>query len=245
MTRSRSPLERCPRNRIPLVGLLAPWLLALVPAMSTADNVAMPAAMVAATTAELEPSSDELVRFAGRWDQVADADAEVARLENIDAALADLSWLVRKMASGVIRDSTAPPPEVRFTWNGDALAQHLEVDGERFVRPVTLSESAVAEGPRTAREDAVEDGENRWAWRDGRLEVLWTRDQARGFTRFRYDPSDDSLHVDYEIHVTALDGAAPIRYASRFERHAPPSVGTAPRSVQISGVAPAGGAQAE
>ena len=216
----RSPIrERSNAWRVTLRPVLVLCLIGLAAALSSAEE-----------NASRTPSEDELLRFAGSWSRVADATADAERMAAIDAALADLSWLVRKMASGVLRESTAPPPEVRFVWEGDRLVQHLAVDGEVLVRPVELTESfgiGSAEGS---------SAEPRWRWREGRLEVYWTRDQARGATRFRYEPSDDSLHVAYEIHVTALEGVAPIHYGSRFRRHGPPGTAAAPGAVQVSGI---------
>lgn len=235
MTRRRSDRPRPFRCAASpgATGRLALLLAAI--AFVAGPAVADPVAQAHLEAAGALPSEEELLRFAGRWDQVADEHAEAERIANIDAALADLSWIVRKMAAGVLHTSAAPPPEVQFAWDGHRLAQLLAVDGETLVRRIDLAGTV---GAATAERPPDPDPEARWAWRDGRLEVEWTRDQARGATRFRYDPTDDSLHVAYEIHVTALDGVAPIHYGTRFERRSPPTVSAAPGSVRVSGIVP-------
>jgi hypothetical protein len=161
----------------------------------------------------------DLRPFAGDWERIADDEADALRLASIDSAIADLSWLVRKMAGGVLRESAAPPPEVRFLWTGEQLVQAVAVDGRTLERPVALRPDEMAVSAAGAAPVArTADVPVSWRWHDGRLEARWRHAQARGRTRFLHDPADDLLHVEYEIQVTALDGVAPIRYASRFER---------------------------
>lgn len=169
-------------------------------------------------------SAPGLSAYAGRWIRVEDAVAEAARLEAIDAAVANLSWLVRGMAASVLRKSAVPPGALAFEWHGGVLRQVVEASEGRFERPVEPG------GPPLELTDP--NGEPftaSWQWtRDG-LEVRWVQARATGTTRYRFEADRDGLHVAHRIEVTALDGVQPIEYESRFDRvRSLPTVSAAP-----------------
>lgn len=170
-----------------------------------------------------------LAPYDGAWQRIADASAEAERLASIEAAIADLSWLVRKMASGVLTKTTVPPGEIAFTWDGTGLRQRVRGANGEFDRPIQLERGPSAHKDPRGEETIIE-----WRRTPDGLEVRWTQSQAFGRNIYRIDDRDETLHVEHRIQVTAIDGIDEIIYASRFGRPALPSVSSSAASAQTA-----------
>ena len=169
-----------------------------------------------------EELSISLAHFGGEWTQIVDERDHVSRLESIDAAVSDLSWMVRGMASGVLEKTTVPPQGVKFHWTGEELMQVIDRRDGVMHRPVLLDGEV-----RNAPDHEGTDTRTEWHRTAQGLEVRWAQERAFGTTRYSFDPTDETMRVDYEIHVTALDGVSPISYGSRFARKSLPKVSAA------------------
>ena len=164
----------------------------------------------------------ELAHFSGAWTQIVDERDHESRIESIDSAVSDLSWLVRRMASGVLEKTTVPPEGLTFHWTGEALIQVIDRNNGVMRRPVVLDGRA-----RTVPDPEGADMITEWHRTSRGLEARWIQDRAFGTTRYTLDPADETMHVEYEIHVTALDGVSAISYGSRFARKPLPAVSSA------------------
>ena len=207
------------RSQRVLAGRLSAWIVLV--AIGAAASVAHGDSSSTAPSGHAPdaPKSDAatlaavLASYAGRWARIDDPAAEAARLESIDEAVSDLAWIVRRMASRVLRRSAVPPGAVQFDWDGDALHQVVESDNGRFSRPVHLHGP-----PQTLEDKRGEPFTSRWTLTPSGLEVRWTQEQANGTTRYRLVPGTDSMVVEHSIQVTAIDGVDEIAYRNRFGR---------------------------
>ena len=173
---------------------------------------------------------DGLRVFHGQWERIVDDSADEARISSIQAATGDLSWLVRKMASGVLEDSTQPPGHLAFRPDSDGLRQHVRGPNGEFDRPVV-----VGVGPTRHTDPGGEETTIEWKRTPEGLEVHWAQSQAYGRNLYRVDEDSQTLHVEHRIQVTAIDGVAEIVYDSRFGRSALPQVSSAPPTLDVSG----------
>ncbi len=164
----------------------------------------------------------ELAHFSGDWTQIVDERDYESRIESIDAAVSDLSWLVRRMASGVLEKTTVPPQGMTFHWTGEALMQVIDQNDGMIRRPVVPDGKA-----RTVLDHEGTDTVTEWHRTSRGLEARWIQERAFGTTRYYLDPADETMHVEYEIHVTALQGVSAISYGSRFARKTVPAVSSA------------------
>jgi len=160
--------------------------------------------------------------FDGRWQRIADESEDAARLSSIDSALEDLSWLVRRMASGILSKSVTPAGEIAFVWDGEALHQRVQGPNGQIDRPVHFDA-----GPRQQKDGRGEDTTVEWRRTSEGLEVHWTQSQAFGHNVYRLDSDDQILHVEHRIQVTAIDGVDEIVHSARFERESLPAVSSA------------------
>jgi hypothetical protein len=174
-------------------------------------------------SASLPAGPTELALYDGLWRRIDDPDEDSRRLRSIDAAIRNLSWIVRRMAAGVLKKSTAPPQEMRFTWDGERLHQLVDSGaGDASRRPVELDAP-----PRILTDPRGEDFASSWTWtRDG-LQVHWKQHQAHGSNLYRIEPQTQRLVVEHRIQVTALAGIEPIVFRSRFGRESLPAVSSA------------------
>jgi len=161
----------------------------------------------------------ELAQFSGDWTQVVDEHDQESRIESIDSAVSDLSWLVRRMVSGVLEKTTVPPEGVTFHWTGEELMQVVDRNDGAMRRPVVLDGKA-----RTVLDHEGTETTTEWHRTSRGLEVRWIQERAFGTTRYSLDPADETMRVEYEIHVTALEGVSAISYGSRFARKPIPAV---------------------
>ncbi|MBW2496068.1 MAG: hypothetical protein JRF61_02240, partial [Deltaproteobacteria bacterium] len=163
----------------------------------------------------------DLSLYHGRWRPIDLERDEAERLEAIDRAVDDLSWVMRKMARRVLRGSTKPPVEIGFSWDGAQLLlrQKRRANDERTTA-VVLRDPPAADEPR--------DGD--WYWADGGLRGSWVRSEARGSSSYRLDPISETLLVEQRIEITALDGVEPIVFELRFGRAERPEL----RAVEVS-----------
>ena len=185
--------------------------------------LASPPAWSGEPAASLHPSASELALYDGLWRRLDDSDEDRLRLRSIDAAIQNLSWIVRRMAAGVLKKSTAPPPEMRFSWDGAQLHQLVPAGSdEASRRPVELDAP-----PRILTDPRGEDFASTWSWtRDG-LQVHWKQHQAHGSNLYRIEPHTERLVVEHRIQVTALSGVEPIVFRSHFGRESLPAVSSA------------------
>ena len=168
------------------------------------------------------PSSMRLADLDGRWRQLESGPDESDRLKAIDTAVESLTWVVRKMAGGVLRSTTAPQPMLHFVWDGARL--HERVRGKRGAEARPIVPGA---GPVSAIDSRGEAFEGAWLWTPEGLRFSWRQHQAYGANLYRLDEAKRELTVDHAIHVTAIDGVRPILYRSRFAKDGLPAVSAA------------------
>lgn len=172
------------------------------------------------------PSFSKLADLDGRWQRLQVETDERIRLAAIDTAVESLTWVVRKMAGGVLRSTTTPRSEVHFVWDGRNLYER--VPGHRDVEARLVDPEA---GTAKAIDSRGEPFEGEWRWTSEGLRYRWRQDQAYGENLYRLDASGRALTIDHAIHVTALEGVGPILYRSHFSRVDRPSV-SAPGPVE-------------
>ncbi|HEB89155.1 MAG TPA: TetR family transcriptional regulator [Deltaproteobacteria bacterium] len=190
---------------VPLVfGLLASPLL---PWISTAETSA-PETRTARQVREVDLSI-----FEGHWQRIEDPALDEERVSAIERALSGLSWIVRRVASGILRKSTVPPDELQFSWTGEALEQEVKgVEGPEK-RPILL------DGQRRRALDARGvPFASTWDWSEEGLRLHWEQHQATGNNLYRVAERGDLLVVRHTIQVTALSDVEPIVFESRFIR---------------------------
>ncbi|MEM9176530.1 MAG: hypothetical protein AAGC67_15005 [Myxococcota bacterium] len=173
---------------------------------------------------------DRLSAYHGEWQRIADDAADDARLSSIDLATGDLSWLVRKMATGVLEKTTMPPGELAFFEEADGLRQHVRGPNGEFERPV-----AVDAGPTQHTDPGGEETTIEWKRTAEGLEAHWAQSRAYGRNLYRLDEGGQTLHVEHHIQVTAIEGIDEIVYGSRFGRTAVPPVSSGPPAEDVSG----------
>jgi len=190
------------------------WPLFVVVSFASALPVASGAATEPSEATSIDLSAIDLSSYEGRWNRVDDGQFDAARYSAIDHAIGGLSWIMRKMASGVLRKTTTPPPELQFAWDGEQLFQGLQgKDGNR-TSPVELDgQLREGEDPRGVPFSWV------WSVTETGLRVQWQQHQAFGDNEYRIDATDrGTLIVQHTINVTAISDVAPIVYLSRFSR---------------------------
>jgi len=174
------------------------------------------------TAADLTSAHAPLAAFDGRWNQRDAALDERSRFAAIEAALEPLNWVVRKMAGGVLRSTTAPPETLVFVWDGRLLQERVGGARGKQIRPVDPDR-----GPLQTVDSRGEAYEADWSWtRDG-LEFSWRQHQAFGSNLYQLDPTRGALTIVHTIRVTAIEGVRPIVYRSRFDKESPPAVAAA------------------
>ena len=165
-----------------------------------------------------EPNQ-ELAVYDGDWSQLDSEQDRAARIEAIEDAIDDLSWVLRTMAGPMLRNTTAPPPRMQFVWDGQHLEQHIfEPEGPR-VRTIELGRES-----KDGRDAQGETLDATWHWTGDALRLNWAQHQAHGYNIYRVDPSTGTLIVKHMIQITAVSDVGPIVYESRFERQGLPTV---------------------
>ena len=195
-------------SRLSIGSILVVCLCAAVPARAAESS-----GSVALNSAVGISGSLPLGSFAGRWQRVEDPEAETARLAAIDAAVADVPWIMRRIAANVLRKNAVPPDAVEFLWDGRVLRQRVTGTNGEFERAVRVD--GALEHHTDARGEPFT---SRWTWTSDGLEAHWRQAQAVGWTRYRLDDSSGTMVVEQSIQVTALDGIAPIEHRARFDR---------------------------
>ena len=199
------------------------WTLWIVLCGLLAGGSSLPVRAETAVSGSI-PDSRELALFDGRWEKISDEQAEALRLLSIQNAVEDMSWIMRRVASSVLKKSTAPPPQMEFDWDGEGLYQLVaDRDGDGVERR-TVRLNADSEKLIDPRGEAFF---SNWIWTDDGLQVNWRQDQAYGSNIYRVEPDSERLHVEHRIHITAISGIEPIVYQSAFERNGLPSVASA------------------
>ena len=159
-----------------------------------------------AATADLK-----LGPFAGEWRRV-ESQPDEPRLESIRAALRELSWVTRTMATPILQRSTTPPDRYEFRVDtsypdGIALGQR-----DREPRPLLL------DGRETEGVDKDLEVTTSALRREDGIETRWRTSQAHGSTVFRLSNDGTTLVVESLLQVTAISGVEPIRYETLFVR---------------------------
>ncbi|MAG29495.1 MAG: hypothetical protein CL908_01220 [Deltaproteobacteria bacterium] len=219
----RRSLERAPARTV-LAAVVLAGSLVLGLGLHATPSIA---SELVAQTAE-SPAGDLSV-YQGRWRRIQNEEDEAARLTAIDTAVQPLSWLVRRMAGGILRKTTVPPPEMHFNWDGEHLRQRVSDDNGTFDRPVEPGAAPVI--AEDARGDAFS---STWTWAESGIQISWQQHQAHGRNVFRIDTADQTLVVEHTINVTAIDDVSPIVYVSRFGRIGLPAVSAAVPSTPVS-----------
>jgi hypothetical protein len=180
---------------------------------------------------EKAPASTELLAFEGTWKKVEDPKDEEDRVSAIDRAIRGLSWIVRKMATGVLNRTTAPALQLEFVWDGERLHQTLEGKDGPVVRPIEIDGESL-----DFEDDRGVPFTSNWTWIGDGLQVTWKQHQAYGSNVYRIDEESQTLRVEHMIQVTAISNIDPIIFYSRFNRSQSPSLSAATRN---SGEVPA------
>ena len=191
--------------------------------------------LMIAACLSLPTMADESVpldAFDGQWQRISDESEDAARLSSIASAIEDLSWMVRKMASGVLSKSVTPAGEIAFVWDGEALHQRVQGPHGQIIRPVRFED-----GPLQQQDGLGEDTTVEWRRTSEGLEVHWTQSRAFGHNVYRLDSDDQILHVEHRLQVTAIDGVDEIVHVARFERESLPAVSSARGHVAESAIA--------
>jgi hypothetical protein len=204
-----------------IVIALAPEVaLAVEPAARPSND--MPTAVAAASSPKPDPAVMRLADLDGQW-RLLESESDLrARMLAIDVALEPLTWVVRKMAGGVLRSTTAPRSTLLFVWDGERL--HERVPGKQRVETRLIAPGAAEF---TAVDHRGDSFSGVWDWTSEGLRFRWRQHQAYGANLYRMDPDKRNLTIDHSIQVTALDGLRPIVYRSRFAKDALPAVSTA------------------
>jgi len=168
---------------------------------------------LAAEVASVDSAVVDLSNFEGHWQRIESTEADAARESSIEKAIAGLSWIVRTMASGVLKRTTAPPPEMQFAWDGARLHQGLPSDDGGFSRIIELDGELI-----TRKDNRGVDFASCWKWTDGGLRFQWEQHQAEGNNFYRIDENAETLIVQHTIRVTGISNVDPIVFVSRFGR---------------------------
>jgi hypothetical protein len=155
----------------------------------------------------------DLSGFEGHWRRIEASESDLAREDAIETAVQRLSWIMRRMASGILRKSTAPPAELQFAWDGERLYQGVADENGGFARLVELDGELI-----TLKDGRGVDFASAWAWTGEGLRVRWEQHQANGNNVYRLDEDAQSMIVEHTINVTAISNVEPIIYLSRFNR---------------------------
>ncbi|MBJ18083.1 MAG: hypothetical protein CL933_01550 [Deltaproteobacteria bacterium] len=203
----------CLRLRPTLIaGLIATAAFMTLPVAKANEGVVLPDS----------PGPTELALYDGHWDRIPDDDEDASRLRSIEAAIDSLSWIVRTMASGILKKTTVPPPEMSFSWDGENLHEVVRREGGDSLRQVRLDDI-----PEILTDSRGEDFSSTWTWTETGLQVNWSQRQAYGTNLYRVDDRDQTLRVEHRIQITAVSDVDPIVFHSHFARTELPAVAAA------------------
>ena len=166
-----------------------------------------------ATAGLRETPSVDLSGFEGHWQRIEIRESDAARESAIAGAVSGLSWIVRKFARGNLNESTTPPPELQFAWDGEQLHQGLADENGGFSRRIELDGEL-----RVLKDSRGVDFASSWVWTGQELRLRWEQHQAHGSNIYRLDEDSDTLVIEHTINVTAISNIDPIVFHSRFSR---------------------------
>lgn len=219
--RTAARAHATPRILALIVAALAPGA-ALAGGASADPATDLPTAVAAVSMQTPDPTVMRLAELDGQW-RLLESESDLrARMLAIDLAVEPLTWVVRRMASGVLRSTTAPRPTLRFVWDGERLHEQVPGKGRIETRLITPDAAEF-----TAVDHRGEAFEGVWDWTTEGLRFRWRQHQAYGENLYRMASDKRNLTIDHTIQVTALDGLRPIAYRSRFAKDALPAVATA------------------
>ncbi len=155
----------------------------------------------------------DLSAYEGHWQRTEAVETDAARESAIKEAVSGLSWIMRTMASGVLRRTTAPPPEMQFAWDGARLHQGFSSKNGGFSRIIELGGELI-----TRKDQRGVDFDSSWTWTEAGLRLRWEQHQADGNNLYRLDENAGTLTVQHMIHITAISNVDPILFVSRFLR---------------------------
>jgi hypothetical protein len=174
------------------------------------------------------PAAADLLAFEGRWQRIDDPKDDENRRSAIDRALRSLTWIVRRMATGVLNQTTAPAPELEFVWDGQRLYQNMKGKHGPQVRPIEIDGEFLE-----IEDDRGVPFSSAWAWTGDGLRVVWKQHQAHGSNVYRIDPETQTLLVEHMIQVTAISDIDQIVFHSRFNRSRPHEMSAASRNPAV------------
>lgn len=164
--------------------------------------------ILASTLGAGSPPAESLVGFQGHWRRIG-SDPQEERLRVIEAAIADLSWVMRAVAGPVLRKATVPPEQ--YVFEVDASEFRMGSRG-REPRPLALD----------GRERAVDGDRGRVEISSQRLatgiRTTWRTSQAHGWNTFELEDGGKQLAVKSTLIVTAISDVDPIAYVEYFGR---------------------------
>jgi hypothetical protein len=197
----------------PVRRILGALFLFLVGFASTVAFVSAAPSAAASSNASL---TIDLSDYEGHWQRIDDDGGHEARMSAIGHALENLSWIMRKFASPILRKTTTPPIEMNFVWDGQRLFQGVEGKTGSLSRAIDLDGEFVV-----AKDHRGVDYSSAWTWTDSGLRLRWEQHQAVGNNIYRIDSRDHTLIVEHTIIITAISNVQPIVFRTRFSRIIP------------------------
>jgi len=179
----------------------------------------------------ISPPADDLAAFEGDWNLVDSEHGDVARKLAIDKAVDELSWVVRKFAGGALKRTTAPPPRIQFSWDGERLRERVAGASGEHSRAIEIGGQ-----PRDLKDSRGESFTSSWHWTDLGLQLTWVQPQAHGHNLYRVDSGSGTLIVEHLIQVDAISNVGPIVYESRFGRGDLPAISAGQDTDAVSGL---------
>ena len=147
-----------------------------------------------------------LADYEGKWLRVS-PDEDASRLDAIDTAVADLPWLMRKVAGPALHRQTVPPPGYVFELQSDGLAMaRIDRELRRLALDNVERQFETERGTVTLSSLQLQDA----------IQARWKTPNAEGSNTFRLVDGGSTLLVEYMMQITAISGIDRIRYQARF-----------------------------
>ena len=147
-----------------------------------------------------------LAGYEGEWQRIS-PDEDASRLDAIDTAVADLPWLMRKVAGPALRRQAVPPPGYVFELQSDGLAMaRIDRELRRLALDNVERQFETERGTVTLSSLQLQDA----------IQTRWKTPNAEGSNTFRLVDGGSTLLVEYMMQITAISGIDRIRYQARF-----------------------------
>lgn len=152
-----------------------------------------------------------LAGYEGKWQRIS-PDEDASRLDAIDRAIADLPWLMRKVAGPALHRQTVPPAGYVFELQSDGLAMaRIDREPRRLALDNVERQLETERGSVTLSSLQLKDA----------IEARWKTPKAEGSNTFRLVDGGSTLLVEYMMQINAISGIDRIRYQARFARRTP------------------------